>query len=304
MTSSPARTTAWMALKMASVAPLVTVISAPGSTATPYTRWTFSAIASRRAGMPVMGAYWLCPWRMARSRASTSRGGTSKSGKPWPRLTAPCSAASWDMTVKMVVPTCGSLLWRSMRRVYPRHSGRRTGYNVQIPSLARPGPCQEPDARPATPHAPAARARPAFHAQRQPGVRPARLRGRGRRGAAGARRERFGQDHAAAGAGRAAARRRGRNRDRRAAHAAAAALAGDGLPGPPAGVEVGPRGAGKPAVPVRPARSPAWPGPGSGAGDGGPGRLRGHAGAAAVRGTEKAAVPCTHLALARAPVAA
>ena len=31
-------------------------------------------------------------------------------GKPWPRLTAPCSAASCDITVKMVVPTFGSLV--------------------------------------------------------------------------------------------------------------------------------------------------------------------------------------------------
>ena len=35
------------------------------------------------------------------------RSGTSKSGKPWPRLTASCSIASCDMTVKMVVPTVG-----------------------------------------------------------------------------------------------------------------------------------------------------------------------------------------------------
>ncbi|MNG34395.1 hypothetical protein D3C84_1208690 [compost metagenome] len=33
-----------------------------------------------------------------------------KSGKPWDRLSAPVCTASWDMVVKMVVPTFGSLL--------------------------------------------------------------------------------------------------------------------------------------------------------------------------------------------------
>ena len=61
--------------------------------------------------MPVIGAYWLWPARIARSSASTSRVGTGKSGKPWPRLTALCSIASCDITVKIVVPTFGSLVW-------------------------------------------------------------------------------------------------------------------------------------------------------------------------------------------------
>src|SRR5690606_33311391 len=99
-----------MALKIASVAPLVTVTSASGSGRWPYSAPVLSAIASRRAAMPVIGAYWLWPARIARSSASTRRAGTSKSGKPWPRLTAPCSAASCDITVKMVVPTLGSLV--------------------------------------------------------------------------------------------------------------------------------------------------------------------------------------------------
>jgi hypothetical protein len=42
--------------------------------------------------------------------ASSSFGSQSKSGKPWPRLTAPFSAASADMTVKMVVPMAGNLV--------------------------------------------------------------------------------------------------------------------------------------------------------------------------------------------------
>ncbi|WJN75338.1 hypothetical protein OH687_00640 [Burkholderia anthina] len=35
------------------------------------------------------------------------RGSQSKSGKPWPRFTAPFSAASALITVKIVVPTFG-----------------------------------------------------------------------------------------------------------------------------------------------------------------------------------------------------
>ncbi|MNC68440.1 hypothetical protein D3C75_1190370 [compost metagenome] len=33
-----------------------------------------------------------------------------KSGKPWDRFKAPVCTASWDMVVKMVVPTFGNLL--------------------------------------------------------------------------------------------------------------------------------------------------------------------------------------------------
>ena len=80
----------------------------------PYTRSVFAAMAWRSAGMPVIGAYWLWPARMARSSDSISGSGTGKSGKPWPRLTALCSIASWDITVKMVVPTLGSLVSMGM----------------------------------------------------------------------------------------------------------------------------------------------------------------------------------------------
>src|SRR6478672_2913172 len=45
---------------------------------------------------------------MWRDTASTSAGSQSKSGKPCDRLMAPRSAASFDMTVKIVVPTLGS----------------------------------------------------------------------------------------------------------------------------------------------------------------------------------------------------
>src|SRR5687767_8047036 len=50
---------------------------------------------------------------MASVTAWTKRGSQSKSGKPWPRLTAPFSMASADMTVKMVVPTAGSFVCRT-----------------------------------------------------------------------------------------------------------------------------------------------------------------------------------------------
>src|SRR3954470_19931234 len=45
---------------------------------------------------------------MCRVTASTSAGSQSKSGNPCDRLIAPRSAASFDMTVKIVVPTLGS----------------------------------------------------------------------------------------------------------------------------------------------------------------------------------------------------
>src|ERR1043166_7903593 len=46
---------------------------------------------------------------MCFATASTSAGSQSKSGKPCERLIAPRSAASFDITVKIVVPTLGSL---------------------------------------------------------------------------------------------------------------------------------------------------------------------------------------------------
>ena len=67
-------------------------------------------MASRSAGMPGIGGYWLWPAAMAAVTSSSSFGSQLKSGKPWPRLTAFFSAARVDMTVKMVVPTEGSLV--------------------------------------------------------------------------------------------------------------------------------------------------------------------------------------------------
>ena len=55
-----------------------------------------------------MGAYWLWPAARCSATSARSRYGGSKSGNPWPRLIAPVSAASRDITVKIVVPTPGS----------------------------------------------------------------------------------------------------------------------------------------------------------------------------------------------------
>ncbi len=99
-----------MAQKIAWVAPGVMVVSLSALTSRPYSDRTLTATCSRNAGSPVMGAYWLRPSMTARVTASRSACGPSKSGKPWERLIAPTSAASWDMVVKMVVPTLGNLL--------------------------------------------------------------------------------------------------------------------------------------------------------------------------------------------------
>src|SRR5256885_13833586 len=70
-------------------------------------------MAWRSCGRPGMGGYWLWPACMAAVTASTSLGSQPKSGKPWPRFTAWCSAASADMVVKMVVPTWGRRLGKA-----------------------------------------------------------------------------------------------------------------------------------------------------------------------------------------------
>src|SRR5258708_5894064 len=65
---------------------------------------------------PFIGGYWLGPSINARDAASRKASGPSSSGKPWPRLIAPCSTASADMTVKIVVP-------RSAKTGFPRGIG-------------------------------------------------------------------------------------------------------------------------------------------------------------------------------------
>ena len=98
---------------MACVAPAVMVISLLASYALPCRACILAATAWRNAGMPGMGGYWLRPVVMACVTAPTKAGSHSKSGKPWPRLTAFFSVANADMTVKIVVPTAGSLLRRA-----------------------------------------------------------------------------------------------------------------------------------------------------------------------------------------------
>src|SRR5262249_21392932 len=79
---------------MHSVAPQQTVTFLSGSHGMPLKLRTLAAIASRRAGAPQVMAYWLYPSWMARHAASLIAWGASKSGIPWPRLIAPCRAAS------------------------------------------------------------------------------------------------------------------------------------------------------------------------------------------------------------------
>src|SRR4051812_43399689 len=142
MTSSPGFTMASTAVMMAWVAPAVTVISVTGSYWRPYSASTLAAIASRSGAMPGMGGYWLWPWRIASLTASSSRGSQSKSGKPWPRLTALLSAASADITVKIVVPMDGNLVARGGVRSVPMSeivviavAGHRLGDQVAVQAI-------------------------------------------------------------------------------------------------------------------------------------------------------------------------
>ncbi len=89
---------------MASVAPAVTSTSLSGSTGMAQKRCWCSAMAARSSGMPGPGGYWLWPARMAAMAASATSAGPSVSGNPWPRLMAPVSTASADISAKIVVP--------------------------------------------------------------------------------------------------------------------------------------------------------------------------------------------------------
>ena len=89
---------------MASVAPAVTSTSVSGSYSSPYHFAWCSAMAARSSGIPGPGGYWLCPARMAATAASSTSGGPSASGKPWPRLIEPVATASADISAKIVVP--------------------------------------------------------------------------------------------------------------------------------------------------------------------------------------------------------
>src|SRR3954447_7404193 len=54
--------------------------------------------------MPMPGGYWLWPSRTAVIAASSTSGGPSSSGKPWPRLMEPVATARADISAKIVVP--------------------------------------------------------------------------------------------------------------------------------------------------------------------------------------------------------
>src|SRR4051812_16153461 len=56
-------------------------------------RSALAAMALRRRAAPWLGAYWLMSREIASWAASFSQSGAVKSGKPWERLTALCSAA-------------------------------------------------------------------------------------------------------------------------------------------------------------------------------------------------------------------
>src|SRR3954462_10345221 len=79
---------------------------------------------------------------MWRATASTNAGSQSKSGNPCERLIAPVSAASFDITVKMVVPTLGSLdakggtTGSELIFVFPAVSALRRVRSFEHPGLA------------------------------------------------------------------------------------------------------------------------------------------------------------------------
>ena len=92
-TSSPGSTKAITVSKMASVAPLVTTTSRLGvdALAVEALRVRGDGAAQGRSA-PEETAYWFTPPSMAARAAALITSGPSKSGKPWPRLTAPCSS--------------------------------------------------------------------------------------------------------------------------------------------------------------------------------------------------------------------
>src|SRR3954453_14978513 len=86
---------------MASVAPVVTS-TVSGSTSRPQNRFWWSATATRNAGTPTPGGYWLTPPVTFAATSASSDGGPSVSGKHCPRLIAPVRRASADISAKIV----------------------------------------------------------------------------------------------------------------------------------------------------------------------------------------------------------
>ena len=100
ITSSPFSTKLWIALKIASLAPLVTKISWFG-----FRVWLFfpclkmgeknSESFSLKTGWPWNNVYWLNPSLQALSRLSIKNVGASSPGVPWQRLIELYFYASW-----------------------------------------------------------------------------------------------------------------------------------------------------------------------------------------------------------------
>src|SRR5215218_212633 len=60
-------------------------------------------MAARSSGKPIIGGYWFQPSTTASAALRRTSSGPGSSGKPCPRLTAPVSRASRDMTSNTVV---------------------------------------------------------------------------------------------------------------------------------------------------------------------------------------------------------
>src|SRR5260370_11335923 len=104
-----------MADIIASVEPQQTVTSRSGSYLTPWVRWNFSTMASRRGFAPQVMAYWLMSSAMALRAASLISSGAAKSGNPCDRLTAPCFKARRVISRMTDSVNCSALA-ESMRR--------------------------------------------------------------------------------------------------------------------------------------------------------------------------------------------
>ena len=83
-------------------------------------------MAWRNSNTPSMEGYWFRPSRIASLTASIKAGSQPKSGKPCPKLTAWCSVAKADMTVKMVVPELGR-----RREASAAHALERLGWKTR-----------------------------------------------------------------------------------------------------------------------------------------------------------------------------
>ena len=86
-------------------------------------------MARLRRGVPWLTAYWFRSARMAWMAASLTKSGPAKSGKPCPRLTAPCYTASRLISVNTDVPKPATRLARRSA-MSPGPEFRRTYANL------------------------------------------------------------------------------------------------------------------------------------------------------------------------------